>query len=226
MSNNNRKDNRSKKKLSYEERVIIERYLKDNLSKTDISRRLWRDYSTIKREIKRNSYELKCWKKIYKAKIAQIKTIKRRIKANRKHIKLFNWEWKIFIEKIKNNIRKRKWSISAAIWRYELERWKKAIVSISSMYRYARKYDKELEKMLLYKSWWYRKWEYKYWKNGKILELESIEEKEEIINKRERIWDYEVDLIVSKKSKEVILNILDRKSRKIFVKKVKSKRIW
>jgi len=110
------------------------------------------------------------------------------------------------------------------MWRCELEKWKKAIVSMSSMYRYTRKYDKELEKMLLYKSWWYRKWEYKYWRNSKILELEIIEKREESINKREMIWDYGIDLIVSKKSKEVIINILDRKSRKIFIKKVNSKK--
>jgi len=39
------------------------------------------------------------------------------------------------------------WSISTTIWRYELEIGKKAKVSISTMYRYARVYDKELEKM-------------------------------------------------------------------------------
>ena len=50
MSNNKAKDYRSKKKLSYEERVIIERYLKDNLFKTEIAKRLRRDYSTIKRK--------------------------------------------------------------------------------------------------------------------------------------------------------------------------------
>ena len=43
-------------------------------------------------------------------------------------------------------------------------------------------------------------------------------------NKRERIWDYEVDLIVSKKSKEVILNLIDRKSRMIQIKRIRSKK--
>jgi len=91
------------------------------------------------------------------------------------------------------------------------------------MYRYAREYDKDLEKMLLYKRWGYKKWEYKYGKNSKLLELESIENRDEVINKRERIWDYEIDLIVSKKSKVVILNVIDRRSRKMVVKKLKNK---
>ena len=46
---------------------------------------------------------------------------------------------------------------------------------------------------------------------SKLLELTSINEREEEINNRERKWDYEIDLIVSKKSKEVILNMIERK---------------
>ena len=187
MSNNKIKNGISKKKLSYEERVIIERYLKDGISKVEIARRLWRSYSSIKREIKRNWYYDWRWYWVYKANIAQNRTSKRRIKANRKHIKLFTWEWKRFMDKVKQIMKEKDWSISATIWRYELEKWKKAKLSISTMYRYARKYDKELEKLLLYKGWWYKKWEYKYWKNSKIQELESIETREEVINKRERI---------------------------------------
>ena len=224
MNDNKGKDYRSKKKLSYEERIIIERYLKDDLSKTEIAKRLRRDYSTIKREIKRNGYYNWWWYWVYKAKTAQERTEKRRIKANIKHTRLFTWEWREFVEEIKEKMKEKDWSISATIWRYELEKWKKAKLSISTMYRYAREYDKDLEKLLLYKSWWYKKWEYKYWKNSKIQELESIENREEVINKRERIWDYEVDLIVSKKSKEVILNLIDRRSRNIWIKKIGSKK--
>lgn len=221
--NNKRKDPRSKKKLSYEERVIIEQYLRDGIKKWKIAKKLWRDRKTIEREIKRNGYYDRWWNWIYRAKVAQEKTEARRKKANRKHIKLFKWEWKEFVEKIKKKMKEMWWSISATIWRYELETKKKAKLSISTMYRYARIYDKELEKMLLYKSWWYRKWGYKYWKNSKLLELTSINDREEEINNRERKWDYEIDLIVSKKSKEVILNMIERKSRNITTKRLKNK---
>ena len=225
MKNNKVKDYRSKPKLTSSERVLIEHYYTKKWIKnySYIARELWRDRQTIWREIKRNWYYNRWWHWVYNANTAQKKTIKRRIKANRKHTKLYTWEWRDFVEKIKKVMKERWWSINASIGRYELEKWKKWEVSMSTMYRYARKYDKELEKMLLYKSWWYRKWEYKYWKNSKLLELESIETREEVINNRERIWDYEVDLIVSKKSKAVILNLIERKSRKIFIKKLKNK---
>jgi len=212
------------KQINYDERVIIEHYYKQKKSYNYIAKQIWKNRKSVEREIKRNGYYNLWWYWVYKAKIAQEKTERRRIKANKKHTKLFTWEWRKFVEKIKKKMKEEDWSISAAIWRYELEKEKKAKVSISTMYRYARGYDKDLEKLLLYKSWWYKKWEYKYWKNGKILELESIENREEIINKRERIWDYEVDLIVSKKSKKVILNLIDRRSRNIWIKKISSKK--
>lgn len=218
------KDYRSKKKLSYEERVLIEHHLKLWTTKRKIAKLLWRDEKTIYREIKRNSYKDKRTnKEIYKAKIAQNKTEERRIKANRKHIKLFTWEWWMFVEKIKKIMKEKDWSIQASVERYRLEKWKPK-VSISTMYQYARKYDKELEKLMLYKSWWYRKRWYKYGINSKIRRLKLIEERNEIINKRERIWDYEIDLIEGRRwgSKCVLVNTLERKSRKIRLKKV----IW
>ena len=117
------KDYRSKKKLTYEERILIEHYLNLWFTKRKIAKLLWRDEKTIYREIKRNSYKDKRTdKEIYKAKIAQEKTKERRIKANRKHIKLFTWEWWMFVEKIKKIMKEKDWSIQASVERYRLEK--------------------------------------------------------------------------------------------------------
>jgi len=210
------------KQINYDERVIIEHYYKQKKSYSYIAKQIWKNRKSVEREIKRNGYYNWWWYWVYKAKIAQEKTERRKIKANRKHKKIYTWEWRTFVEKIKKKMKENWWSIDATIWRLKIE-WKKVIVSTSTLYRYARNEDKELEKLLLYKSWWYKKWEYKYWKNSKILELESIEGREEIINNRERVWDYEIDLIVSKKSKAVLLNVIERKSRKITIRKLKNK---
>ena len=56
MNDNKAKDKRSNPKINRDERVIIERYLKDGLSKKEIARIMNRSYSSIKREIKRNGY--------------------------------------------------------------------------------------------------------------------------------------------------------------------------
>jgi len=172
MRNNKIKEYRSKKKLGIKERILIEHYYtkKKIRNYSYIGRELWRDRKTIEREIKRNGYYNRWWEWTYKADIAQKKTERRRKKANRRHIKLFRWEGKEFVEKIKKKMKEEGWSINAAIGRYEIEKGEKAKISVSTMYRYAREYDKEMEKLLLYKSWWYKKRGYRYWRNRKILE--------------------------------------------------------
>jgi len=48
MDNNKRKNLRSKKKLCYDERVIIEQYLKDKIPKWKIAKTVqWKTYKTI-----------------------------------------------------------------------------------------------------------------------------------------------------------------------------------
>lgn len=58
---------------------------------------------------------------------------------------------------------------------------------------------------------------------GKIRDRVSIEEREELVNLRERLGDYEADLIVGAKNKGFILSIVDRKSRYCLLKKLMSK---
>ena len=170
MKDNKVKDYRCKKKLNENERVLIEHYYTKKKIKnySYIAKEIWRDRKTIEREIKRNRYSNVWWHWVYKADIAQKRNYKRRIKANRKHTKLFTREWRKFVEKIKEAMKKEWWSISASIGRYEYEKNKKTKIAISTMYRYARKYDKELEKMLLYKSWWYRCHPYSSWEKWSV----------------------------------------------------------
>ena len=72
VKNNKKKDPRSKKKLTYEERVIIEQYLKDGIKKWKIAKKLWRDRKTVEREIKRNSYYDRWWIWVYRAKVESV----------------------------------------------------------------------------------------------------------------------------------------------------------
>ena len=132
MEKNKVKDNRNKPKLKIKERILIEHYYMKKKIKnySYIGKQPWKDRKTINREIKRNGYYNRWWHCVYKAKIAEMKTMKRRLKANRRHIKqLFKWEWREFVEKIKKVMKGKDWSIKSAIWRYELEKWKKAEVS-------------------------------------------------------------------------------------------------
>ena len=78
MNDNKGKDKRSKPKINRDKRVIIEKYLKDGLSKKEIARRMNRSYSSIKREIKRNGYYNWHGHWIYKVDTAQKMAKKRK----------------------------------------------------------------------------------------------------------------------------------------------------
>lgn len=219
----NKEEKKKYKHLSYEERVVIECMIKENKSNNDIANKLWRDRKTIKREIERSWCKSR---KGYKAKRWEYKRLENRIKANHKHIKLLKmkniWFYKLLLKELKSG----KWlSVDAIIGRYKLERWK-VLVSTATVYRYINKYNKELKKYLRHKWLKYKRKKYKeYWITEKIRRLIRIWERPEIINKRERIWDYELDLVVWWRSwwKEVLLTIADRKTDYFMIKKLKNK---
>ena len=58
---------------------------------------------------------------------------------------------------------------------------------------------------------------------GKIPNRVSIEERPDIVNKRERLGDLEIDLIIGSKKKGAILTIVDRTSRQCKLRKLKDK---
>ena len=58
---------------------------------------------------------------------------------------------------------------------------------------------------------------------GKIKNRKSINDRPEVINKRERLGDVEIDLIVGPKNKGAILTAVDRLSRLCILKKLDSK---
>ena len=58
---------------------------------------------------------------------------------------------------------------------------------------------------------------------GKIKNRKSINIRPEIINNRERLGDFEIDLIVGPKNKGAILTTIDRVSRYCMLKKLDSK---
>lgn len=58
---------------------------------------------------------------------------------------------------------------------------------------------------------------------GTIINRVSIEARPSIVNKRERLGDYEIDLIVGIKNKGAILSIIDRRSRKCILEKLDNK---
>jgi IS30 family transposase len=224
------KDNKITKKkikhITFDERIIIEHYYKQWKSYSFIAKQIWKNRKSVRNEVYYKWYYNKFWKLSYKAKYAQQKTYRNRFKANRRHTKLLKPKNRWFVEYIKEKMGNNDWSIDAIIGELKNNKnnKKKVVACTSTIYRYAQNHDKELLRMRLTREYGYKKRKLNYTSNSKIRELEIIDNREAVINNRERIWDYEIDLVVSWRWwKTVLLTVIERRTMKIFVKKVKDK---
>jgi IS30 family transposase len=94
-----------------------------------------------------------------------------------------------FVEYIKEKMGNNDWSIDAIIGELKNNKnnKKKVVAYTSTIYRYAQNHDKELLRMRLTREYEYKKRKLNYTSNSKIRELEIIDNREEVINNRERI---------------------------------------
>jgi IS30 family transposase len=184
--------------------------LQVNARKKDIAKALAKDRSTIWRELNRNKTNNKSG---YDARIAKEKTKERRIKANQRFRKIENSIW------IRNYIvrnTKKYWSpeqISGRIKR----KWpnnKSRYIGKDSIYEFIYNERKDLVKYLRC-----QKGKYRRRKGTKIrekqrekLKKKRIDQRPEIVDKRERIGDWEGDTIVGKEKTIHILTHVERKS--------------
>jgi IS30 family transposase len=205
--------------LHEEERVKIEVLLQQGLSISSIARQLGRPICTISREIKRNG-PVK-----YVASKAHASTL-RRHRYKRKHI-VFDQSMIDFIE---SAMQQKRWS--PEIISVEGRKKRFDFVSHEWIYRWvwAMKFSlgkKDQKYRLLYQ----------YLKHGKrrkrrgmqrcnrgnILQRQWIEHRPERINKRKRKGDMEADIVLGKDRKPGLLVILDRKTRKTWIRRLKTR---
>ncbi len=100
-------------------------------------------------------------------------------------------------------------------------------VSHESIYKYLQK-DKEvggtLYKHLRHKS---KKYKRRYGSNDRIGQIANkcfIEDRPSIVDKKERIGDLEIDLVIGKNHKQALVTVVDRKSKFTIIKKVEHKK--
>ncbi len=209
-----------KGQITQEERVKIYGYIQLNLSLREMGRRLWRQHTSISKEIDRNSIDKWRWIIKYCPIKAENMRLERRYKANQKHIILRKDNKQ---RKLLENLLKEKWSswwVDEIIWRINIEFGTKTI-STSTFYRFIREYNPMLQRYLRFKQYWY-KTVHKGNKRKKIYQdVPNIKDRAEIINQRWRIWDFEWDTIVSgHKYKWWLMSLVDRKARYYLLKKI------
>jgi IS30 family transposase len=202
------KNKRSFKHLSYEERVTIEYLFNNKESIRYIGLILKRPASTISNEIKRNSVN-----GIYTADKAKHKARVKRMYSKGTCLKVVMNK---FIRDLVDERLKDKWS-PREISGY-LKNNHNINCSAKAIYTYTDKYCLE---HLLFWSWNKRKGGRKYKKNDKLNDNRKyIEERPNIITK----YDWEMDFIISRQSKSVLLVLVNRLTKYTLIEKLPNRK--
>ena len=208
--------NQTKKYLSFEERRMIEKMIKEWLSLRKIWWILWRWKSTIWDEIKNNS-TFHDW---YKAELAHKKFLKNQLKKrNKDKIETNPKLQEYIISKLKED-----WSPEEISWRLKKFHNDKDLdsyiwyVCFETIYKFI--YSKNWIKLWLPKLLRRHKPKRTKWYSRKSRSISdviknrvSIHSRPKVINARKRIGDFESDSVIFSNQKQVLNVNVDRKSR-------------
>ena len=201
------------KKLTRDERCEISALYKAGKIPSKIAQQLNRSISTITRELLRNSIDGE-----YNFIAANEVATKRRGKHNNPKITSDNWTY------VRSLIRQ-KWSP------HQVDKWLKGhpevgfTVSRETIYQYVkedREKDGDLYLSLRRVGKPYRHGRFKEYR-GKIKDRVDITQRPDIVNKRLRIGDWEVDSVIGCMNQSSIVTLVERLSRYTTIIKVNSK---
>src|SRR5579871_3722563 len=198
--------------LTYEERCQIYAYLTRGISKREIARLLGRSHSTIINEIKRNS-----GKRGYRYKQAQEFSLERRISASSVPKKMTPEAIKL-IKKMLIETQSSPRQISGRL----KEEYGLAI-SHERIYQFIwqdKKNGGDLYKNLRHSGKKYNKRSGKKAGRGLIPNRVDIDQRPEIVEKKERFGDFELDTIVGAHHQGAIVSIVDRASKYTYLRLV------
>lgn len=201
--------------LTLEQRYKIEAYKKAGKSLTEIADYICKDKSVVSRELKRNSDKRNG---VYKADLGQRKTDQRH-KEKRKKIRLNESVKTTIIDYLNQD-----YSPEQIVGRSKLEA--KEIVSVECIYQFIwenKKRGGKLYKHLRTKGKKYRKRGASKDSRGLIANRVDIENRPSIVDKKQRVGDLEIDLVIGKNHHGALLTINDRATGFLWMGKIESK---
>lgn len=201
--------------LTLEQRYKIEAYKKAGKSLTEIADYIGKDKSVVSRELKRNSDERNG---VYKADLGQRKTAQRH-KEKRKKIRLNESVKATIIDYLNQD-----YSPEQIVGRSKFEA--KKIVSVERIYQFIwedKKRGGKLYKHLRTKGKKYRKRGASKDSRGMIPNRVGIENRPSIVDKKQRVGDVEIDLVIGKNHHGALLTINDRATGVLWMGKIESK---
>jgi IS30 family transposase len=215
-------DNNNYHHLNQEQRIYIAKRISKWISLRQIWRELGVHHSTISKEIKRNSIDK--WRGVHvydPFKAQEIYTNCKRKAAKKRKLSI---KYPNLFKLIEQLLTKRNWSPIQIAWRLKLEL--NFSISPNTIYRRIRNDKPKLQIYLRYKRHPPKKWKkYNYKHKIKGKHISNINMRDKKINERKRLWDFEMDTIVSsRKWNWWIITLVDRLSR--YVIAIKVNRVW
>jgi len=200
----------SYKQLTYEQRYLIYAVLKMGFSQAKIAELVGVHKSTISREVRRNQGQ-----RGYRPKQAHHKALKRRNKAKPR---ISQAEWRIIDDRLKDD-----WSPEQIS--NKLKRLYGIQVSHEWIYHHVQEDKQQGGKLYehLRRPKKYRKYTGNGDQRGQIPNRTSIEERPEIVERRERIGDWEADTIIGRGHQGAVVTLVERKSRLLRMGLVKNR---
>ena len=204
------------KQLTLKERYHISTLLKKGWSQKEIANSIGVNPSTISREIQRNKDSLT---QEYHYTFAESSASKR---------KKIKSKYTVITSQIKTYIKtklKEDWSPEQIAGR--MKRDKGFTVCHETIYRYIY-YNKSgggrLYKHLRHKNKKYHNRANKYQRRGIIIDRVSIDKRPKIVERKNRIGDFEIDTVIGLNHIGALVTVVDRKSKYTIIQKVNSKR--
>jgi len=204
------------KQLTQKERYHIWASLKRGVTQKEIANTIGVHPSTICREIKRNK---DVTTQEYHYAFAQTKSQRRQ--QNKRKYTVFTSKIKIYIKKHLN----KDWSPEQIAGRMMLDTG--LSICHETIYRYIY-YNKSrggrLYKHLRHKNKKYHNRANTYQRRGIIIDRVSIDKRPKIVERKNRIGDFEIDTVIGRHHIGALVTVVDRKSKFTLIKNVASKR--
>ena len=202
------------KQLTLEKRYQISALIKAGLNQKNIALEVGVDPSTISRELRRNRDSVRG----YHPELAQIHSTKVQMQK-KKRFSLTKTIEKYIRAKLKLD-----WSPEQIAGRMKLDIGISVVHETIYRYIYANKANGgRLYKSLRHKNKKYHHRSNEYKSRGTLIDRVMIDKRPEIVNKKSRIGDLEIDTVIGKNHVGALVTVVDRKSKFTLIKNVPSK---
>ena len=202
------------KQLTLEKRYQISALIKAGLNQKNIALEVGVDPSTISRELRRNRDSVRG----YHPELAQIHSTKVQMQK-KKRFSLTKTIEKYIRAKLKLD-----WSPEQIAGRMKLDIGISVVHETIYRYIYANKANGgRLYKSLRHKNKKYHHRSNEYKSRGTLIDRVMIDKRPEIVNKKSRIGDLEIDTVIGKNHVGALVTVVDRKSKFTLIKNIPSK---